>query len=141
MNRSVDNKALRNHYLIEVPLNTIDTGQRYLIGDIQQLRHVKIIAIQTHNSSTFQNSITGRPVISFTEMANFSLSLTLVKNNTSDQEGIINIPFTSLMRFRANLMYADELEIDLRKSYVTMHDITGIIAGRSCLLSVFYEKI
>lgn len=140
MNKNINSKELRNHYLVEVPLNTIDVGQRYLIGDIQQLRNVKIIAIQTQSSSTFQNTITGRTVLSPASMANFSLSLTLVNHNENQQEGLLNVPFTSLMRFRGNLTYTDNLEIDLSKSYVTLHDITGIVAGYSCLISVYYEK-
>ncbi len=142
MNKSnIYSKDLRNHYLIEIPLNTIDAGQRYLIGDIQQLRNVQVIAIQTQSDATFQNSITGRPVITPALMANFSLSLTLISHDENQQEGLFNIPFTSLMRFRSNLTFTDNLEVDLSKSYITLHDITGVLPGRSCLISVFYEKV
>ncbi len=65
MNKNLNSVDLKNHYLAEVVFNTLDAGQRYLIGDIPQLRNVKIKVIQAHSSATFQNSINGRSVIDF----------------------------------------------------------------------------
>lgn len=143
MNKNLNNVDLKNHYLAEVVFNTLDAGQRYLIGDIPQLRNVKIKAIQAHSSATFQSSINGRSVINFTDLPNFSLSLTLKKGSENDQEGIINIPLSALNRIgnRGILAYSENLEVDLSKSYVTMNSTTGITAGYCCLLSFFYEAI
>lgn len=141
MSKNLNNVELKNHYLAEVVFNTLDAGQRYLIGDIPQLRNVKVKAIQAHDSSSFQQSINGRLVANYTQLPYLSLSLTLKRNQANDQEGIINIPLATLNRVqnRNVLAYTEDLEIDLSKSYITMHNTTGFFPGRCCLLSFFYE--
>jgi hypothetical protein len=142
MNKIIVKHELKNHYLAEIPFNSVEPGQRYLIGDIPQLRNVKITAIEIQDSGSILVSPSGRQNINNADIHYLSLSLTLKKQSENKQEAILNLPFTSLNRVFFNngiITETDNIQVDLSKSYVTIHGGVGVVPGNCCLISFWYE--
>lgn len=134
------NNQLYKHYLVEVPLDTVSSGQRYLIGDIPALKDRKIFAIDALNSNSLIFTPGGRTIIALTATQNITISLTYA-GASGKQEEISNIPYLALNSYNNKFVLSRfaGVKFDLSKSYLTLWDGAIAIPGTSALLSFYYE--
>jgi hypothetical protein len=132
---------LLNHYLVEINFGTVANNNRYLIGNVPQLKNVLITGIEVCTRSTYVNSINGNATI--IDASGIALSLTYYKRE-SQLEELLNIPCAALDAFGLTcngfMPLFDRIKVDLSKSYVTILDASAISSNQSILLSFYYEK-
>lgn len=135
------NKALRNFYLAEVPLSSVNAGQRYLIGDIPALKGRKIVALETFTSNDVLTTPAGNGVVGGVGASEVTVSFTYDVDKSTKQEQVNNLPYTALNGLTNSMVltYVPGIKYDLSKSYITVNSITDVAPNQSCLIGFYYE--
>lgn len=128
---------IKKHFQVEVNFASLAVG-RYDIGDQPDLRGKRITGIETYTSGQCAVSYNGRPVVPF----GFGISVILASADTDQvRESIYQLPYFSLIRSANGGIYPKLVPqiINWSKSYLYISSVTGLTAGQSAIISVYYE--
>ena len=118
---------------LQLPANIAD-GDQYNFANDADLQDAYIVGIETYDNTTFSLAPSGATVLS----ACNGIGLTIVER--SQKERIRNMPLTDL---QTNLQggfirFFYPFLLNWQDSYVTLFDISTIVAEEAVLVNVFY---
>lgn len=128
---------IKKHFQIEVNFGTLAVG-RYDIGDQPDLRGKTITGLETYISAQYAVSYNGRPTVP----TGVGITVVLASNDSSQvKESIYQMPYYSLIRSLNGGVYPKLVPqvINWSKSYLYITTVTGLTAGQSAIISVYYE--
>lgn len=131
---------IERRYLWEIPLTTVDNGQIYNMTVAPQiLLDAYVYGIATYLSTTMGYSPNNAPVVSSAEGANVLMTLQALED--SDQF-IWLAPYTDFTPSVNNgaIRIFKPRKVNWSKSYVQLINSTGVTAGHSVIIDVFYKK-
>lgn len=128
---------IKKHYQVEVNFATLAVG-RYDIGDQPDLRGKTITGIEAYTATQYAVSYNGRPVVA----SGVGINVILSSSDSSQvKESIYQLPYYSLIRSLNGGVYPKLVPqvLNWSKSYLYITTVTGLTAGQSAILSVYYE--
>lgn len=129
---------IQNTYLVEVNLPTVTQGQNYPFLDNPNLRYPKIFLHGMESLIDVQLSKSPNQSDIVTASGAAGIVLTL---SVKDTEEVFQIPYLSLCTtVNAGLIreFANK-QINLTKSYITVFDVTNLVAGQSAAFNFYYK--
>lgn len=128
---------IKKHFQVEVNFASLAVG-RYDIGDQPDLRGKRITAIEAYTATQYAVSYNGRAVVP----TGVGINVILASADTDQvRESIYQLPYFSLIRSVNGGIYPKLVPqvINWSKSYLYISSVTGLTAGQSAIISVYYE--
>lgn len=137
----MNNLIISRSQLVEATITGTAYGTQCNFNNVQSIskNNIKLKGIEVFSEEQLAKSPTGLTVVGTTGIP--SLTLTLVDKNT--KKVIDAIPVYGLIRSNNGgfIYLLNNIEINLTECFVTVNDSTGLTAGESLVINLYYDYI